>query len=929
MKKIIVILLFVLAGVYNIYAHTATISSSTNVSCFGACNGSATVTTSGGIGPYSYLWSNSQSIATINNLCPGTYTVTVTDQGDMSTATANVSISQPSLLTISETHVQPTCGQCNGSINVTASGGVAPYSYYWNNGITLTWESNLCPDDYTCTITDAVGCTSMTAVILTNGPIIIMSTVNATCGVCNGSASVSVFGGLPPYSYQWSNGNTTPNIINSCAGTYTLTVTDQNMCTSTSGDNIVATSVVTISNIATTPTTCNQCNGIANPNISGGTAPYMFTWSNGLNTSTANGLCEGNYFLTITDNMGCTDTASFTILNSSGFNVVLDTAINSNCANNSLGSITVHAIGGSGGYTYLWSPGGENIPSISDLTFGYYTVFVTESGGCTDSLQVYLEYNANIYASVINTPANCLDNGTASIINLTGVNPPFTFLWSDNLHQTTATAIALLPGTYYATITDAVGCMIIVSAVINNNCNNIIKGRFYYDYNQNCTQDVGEPGISNIHVRTFPGNDYGYTDINGDYTISTLQMICNVIPTNSNLFGIATCPLSETLSVNFTNVGDTLIGNNFGYYVDLSYFDLSLQPGWTTGHPGFNKSYWILYRNNSLLPQSALIRFIYDPALIFQSCNQSGVHDAINHTIEWTYNNLPEHFNSYWINKLEVLFTVPASISITDSLCSYFEIIPITGDLNPNDNALNICEPITGSYDPNSKDVIPRGQGTPGYITVNDSVLFYTIHFQNTGNDTAFTVVVVDTLSQFVDPGTIVPGASSHPYTFSLTEHGILTFRFDNILLPDSNINEPESNGYFNYTVHLKPNLQIGTVIENKASIFFDFNSAIVTNTTINTIASPLQINEIANNAKVEVYPNPFKNITTFEIKSENSKMPYNLEVFDMLGKKVRAIENINSTTFKFSSDDLESGIYLYKVLSYDKEIGKGKMIVE
>src|SRR5206468_3940716 len=154
---------------------------------------------------------------------------------------------------------------------------------------------------------------------------------------------------------------------------------------------------------------------------------------------------------------------------------------------------------------------------------------------------------------------------------------------------------------------------------------------------------------------------------------------------------------------------------------------------------------------------------------------------------------------------LRANFHVPASQSLSSRIHSRFEIDPIIGDFYQGDNVVLDSGIVTGSRDPNSKHVFPEGIGPNGYILATDSVLRYTIHFQNNGTDTCFTVVVVDTLPGYLDPGTVIPGAADHPYTFDLSGNGVCTWRFDHILLPDSNTNEPASNGYLNFTIHQRP----------------------------------------------------------------------------------------------------------------------------
>jgi len=710
-----------------------------------------------------------------------------------------------------------------------------------------------------------------------------------------------------------------------CAGIYTCTVVDANACAA-SINAIIAESIPITVSTTTTPTSCGQCTGGASATFTGGTPPYQYIWNPGGNSIPLTNVCAGTYSLTVSDANGCITSGSATVHNGLSYQVILDTIINANCANGQLGSITVHATGANGPFTYTWSIAGETTPSISNLEVGTYYLGISDNSGCQDYYSYHVGSDYNLYAAVSSTNANCTNNGSVIVTNVTGVNPPFTFLWNDPLNQTDSTASNLSAGFYTVTITDHIGCTISATTLIYSNGYDVIKGRIYLDENQNCMQDNGELGLSNIAVYTNTG-DYGYTNPFGDYIIYTYQNASSVSAYANQIIGYTpTCPVSGTLNVNFSSTCDTSYDNNFGFYSDPNYFDLSVFYSWTGANPGFNKTYRLFGYNYGPTAQNATLRLTYDPALQYSSSDMGGINNPTLHIVEWTAYLQPY---SYFNTVVQAEFYVPTSVSITDTLCALFEILPITGDANPLNNTRYFCQPVTGSWDPNSKDVFPRGQGPQGYILQTDSVLYYTIHFQNTGNDTAFTVEIKDTLSQYLNPATIVPGASSHPYTFDLTGHGILTFRFDNILLPDSNVSEPKSNGYLNYTVNMKHNLPIGTVIENKASIFFDFNEPIVTNTTVNTIASPLKIKEIENNVSVTVYPNPFNDYTMFEIHNGKTNAEYSIDIYDMLGKCVRSMQNITENYIKVSAKGLESGIYSYKVLQNKEVAGIGKIIIE
>ena len=204
----------------------------------------------------------------------------------------------------------------------------------------------------------------------------------------------------------------------------------------------------------------------------------------------------------------------------------------------------------------------------------------------------------------------------------------------------------------------------------------------------------------------------------------------------------------------------------------------------------------------------------------------------------------------------------------------------------------------------------------------------YTINFQNTGTAPAVNVVLIDTLSNKVDLSTLQVLASSHDYVLSLDNLGILNCRYSNIMLPDSNTNEPESHGYLMYSVKLLPGLAEGTEIENTAHIYFDFNEAVVTNTTLNTIDYSVSVNDLnTEHATILLYPNPFKDYVMVEITGIGNE-PLEIAIFDISGRKVLH-ESAMNNKFKIDRNSLNSGIYVYEITQGNTKLGSGKLIAE
>ena len=376
------------------------VTSSSNVTCFGSANGSINITTSG-TGPLSYSWSNGSSVVSTNEdlsgLTPDSYTVTVTDANSC-TATASVTITEPTALsaTISSTNATGN-GVSDGSATVTASGGTSPYTYSWNTtpaqtGATAT---GLAAGSYTVTVTDANNCTTTQTVVITQ-PAQLTATGSVTNEVsCNGgtdgSASVSVAGGVSPYTYSWSDGTSVISTASTAstlsAGSYTVTVTDANSNTATASVTVTEPTALSAS-ITGTNVGCNGAStGSADLIVSGGTpgSGYTYSWSDGTSavatTEDLINVAAGSYTVTVTDANSCTTTASVTITQPSAL-IIATTATDVSCTGNLDGTLDATVSGGTTPYTFSWT-NGASIEDQTGVGEGSYTLTVTDANGCS------------------------------------------------------------------------------------------------------------------------------------------------------------------------------------------------------------------------------------------------------------------------------------------------------------------------------------------------------------------------------------------------------------------------------------------------------------------------------------------------------------------------------------------------------------------
>jgi len=241
------------------------------------------------------------------------------------------------------------------------------------------------------------------------------------------------------------------------------------------------------------------------------------------------------------------------------------------------------------------------------------------------------------------------------------------------------------------------------------------------------------------------------------------------------------------------------------------------------------------------------------------------------------------------------------------------------------------CQENIGAFDPNDKQAFPKGYGEENFIWPNTDIE-YLIRFQNTGTDTAFTVVVIDTISQSLDVSSLQMGAASHPYNFTIDGTGVLKVTFNNILLPDSTTNELASHGFFKYKIKQQPDLPIGTMIYNEAGIYFDFNEPIITNETFHEVAEPfisvlVTTNDLTtNNIKLNAFPNPFGELTTFEIENLPAGRTEFI-LYDNLGRLIRKEQVVDGDRFQFYRKGLPSGLYFYEFQQNGRRIANGKML--
>jgi gliding motility-associated-like protein len=445
--------------------------STSSTSCFNGNNGSASANyISGGTLPLTYLWSpGSGTTSSISNLQQGVYSCTITDSKGC-TGVQTGTITQPSSVTLTSTVTTANCGASNGSATVTASGGISPYNFTWSNATNGPVLSGVSAGNFSVSVVDANNCTYTTSVVLANAatPIIgISNQVNVSCnGGNNGAATATISNAAPPFSFQWSNGQTGSNASNLMAGVHTVTLTDKNGCAVSTTVNISQPSVLNLI-ASSVNANCTAANGTASVTASGGVPAYTYTWSGaGGNSAQTNGLVAGTYSVTVRDANGCTNVAIATINATPGGNAVITSSTNVSCFGYNNGSMSAGVSGAmTNPLTYTWS-NGQNTQTAVNLAAGNYTVTVRDVYGCTSSISANISQPAALNFNVSISNVNCFGgaNGTTTANYLGGGTPPLNYLWSAG---GASSVIANLPqGVYTCTLTDINGCVAVRSGTV-------------------------------------------------------------------------------------------------------------------------------------------------------------------------------------------------------------------------------------------------------------------------------------------------------------------------------------------------------------------------------------------------------------------------------------------------------------------------------
>ena len=427
----------------------------TSPTCNSYTNGSVEAMVSNGTAPYTFAWNGGAPSASsvLASIGAGTYNVIVTDANNQ-TGSATYTLTEPAAVEVDVA----VSGGCSGGGNATAnvSGGTGGYTYLWDTGATTASVSGLSFGVHCVTVTDASGCQDVGCAVVNDALSIEMVVSGLACfNFCDASVEAVVTGGVPPYTYEWSNGASGSVNENLGPGTYDVTVTDSEGCTITGSADVDNPFPIDIAVTVDNPPCGSGGTGTATASASGGNAPYIYTWSTGAVGATVSGLLPGTYTVTATDFLGCQGIETVIVVEDDGITLTVLSTPSSGCGAED-GTASVVISGGTAPFDILWS-NGSTASDVLGLAPGTYTVMVTDANGCGASDQVTVDGSVAIDLNIMGVNAGCAANGSASAMVTPGTGtPPFQYNWSNG--ATTSIINNIGPGTYAVTVTDDEGC---------------------------------------------------------------------------------------------------------------------------------------------------------------------------------------------------------------------------------------------------------------------------------------------------------------------------------------------------------------------------------------------------------------------------------------------------------------------------------------
>ena len=818
------------------------------------------------------------------------------------------------------------------SLYVSVSGGTGGKSYYWGNGIFGEKIKAVNPGIYNVYVSDSFGCYTQCSY-----------TINMPCNIkANFYKSVGTNGNIAfidsttplngTYSYYWNFGDSSTSSAKNPVhefkvnGTYTVRL---KVCKYINSNNQVCCD--TISKTVTV-TNANPCNRFV-PNFTWTTSGASYTFSNTSNMTNFNfvsvvyHVSTGANYTTASPSHVFTKNGTYSVTMTM---TVFDVLTGLNCTK----SITK--------YFYVNTSICGCLKANNTFSKIGFSMIYTNTSTCTDSSTKYLYKHGNGATDTIPNPTytyplpglyrtvmyvtktvgsyTCTDS-IVRIVQITSTNPCKDSGYFTSYPYNCGDYVSPVCGC--DTVTYKNYCFAAKEGVkqytlgpcANDTMYVKICGYVYRDLNKNCAYDTIDQPLAQIPIRfnTTPIR-YAYTNASGYYTIYlpkgtyTLTQILNnqYFPTNQ------LCPASNaSLMVAATTGGVTYCNNNF-YDTTNTCQDIATSIQRIANiTPGFTSMKRIKYENRGATPVSGVtLNYRFLNGLTVKSTT-TPTYTVSGNTISWNLGTLAP----YSVGYKSANFTVPVTgIALGTAVVDTVWISPTTGDCNVANNYALYYDTCVGSWDPNDKSAYPANM-----IDTSVKTIEYLVRFQNTGNAPAHNVMIEDQIDDnFIKESLVIKG-SSHTMNYFYQDNGKLYFEFPNINLPDSGSDYDASQGFVSYAVNLKDGLAVGTQMKNTAHIFFDFNEAVITNTTVNTIylKSTTGVQQLGKDMNISIFPNPVQNKAVLKVNLDKvSRLSYTLYDFNgkMISQKDVSKAQIGEFTDEMNLENISKGIYILNV---------------
>ncbi|NOQ71839.1 MAG: T9SS type A sorting domain-containing protein [Crocinitomix sp.] len=453
------------------------------------------------------------------------------------------------------------------------------------------------------------------------------------------------------------------------------------------------------------------------------------------------------------------------------------------------------------------------------------------------------------------------------------------------------------------------------------------SGTVYFDDNMNGVMDGAEYGLSTIQILTSPFAGFSYSNGDGNYNIDLTEVAdgtYSITPAAIPYWEITSTPEAHEIILDDLFV----LADDLNFGIHPTEIVREVAPQLTSGYPKCDvpTNYSLTFQNTGSTIAQGQIHLVLNEDITFVSAEITP--DLIDgDNIYWSYEDL-NYLETYAI---PIVVEMPGYEFVGVPLESFLTVtIDTLGD-ELFSTTTSLIHEFGCAWDPNDKTAIPAGEGDMGYISHETEWIEYKIRFQNTGTDTATNVVIEDQLDDNLDWLTLTPLTSSHDMEVSVNTDGVISFEFDNIMLPDSNVNILASQGFVKYKIALNPGLPVGTSIYNTADIYFDFNPAVTTNTKVHTLADNIGLEDESSALdQITVYPNPASEQTTVYFGSEDAG-DYQIKIYNILGELVYSDQNLNAISAQINTSHFNKGMYVLVITSIDDgaQLFNTKLIVE